>query len=69
MEPVKIRGTWRWVDTNGMYHRGTEEEYQAYLSGVPLVEEPAVVEEIAVEPAPIEEVYSDGLFDAGNEPA
>ena len=70
MEPVKIRGTWRWVDTNGMYHRGTEEEYQAYLSGVPLVEQPAVVEEVvAAEPAPIEEVYSDGLFDAGNEPA
>lgn len=70
MEPTKIRGTWRWVDANGMYHRGTDEEYQAYLNGNPVVEQPVVIEEIvAVEPAPIEEVYSDGLFDAGNEPA
>ena len=69
MEPVKIRGTWRWVDANSGYHRGTEEEYQAYLSGVPVVEQPVVVEEVVADPAPIEEVYSDGLFDAGNEPA
>lgn len=65
MEPVKIRGTWRFVDSNGIYHRMTDEEYNAYNNGVvaaPIVEEPAIEE-----PAPtIEDVYRGGLFSSGN---
>ena len=60
MEPVKIRGTWRWYDANGNYYRGTDEEYQTFLAGNP----------IEVAATPIEQVYADGLFEqSGNEPA
>lgn len=63
MEPVKIRGTWRFVDSNGVYQRMTDEEYNAYNGGVaaPAVQEPVL------EPAPaIEDVYSGGLFSSGD---
>ena len=46
MEPIKIRGMWRWVDAAGQYHRGTDAEYQAFLGVVP-----APVVETAPEPA------------------
>lgn len=52
MEPVKIRGTWRFVDSNGVYHRMTEEEFAAYVNGVaaaPVIEEHVVVEPVAIE--------------------
>lgn len=63
MEPVKIRGTWRFVDSNGVYRRMTDEEYNAYSNGVVA----APVEEPAVEEAPtIEDVYSGGLFSSGD---
>ena len=60
MEPVKIRGTWRWVDANGVYRRGTDEEFYG-------TQQPVTVEPVVEEAPTIEEVYSDGLFDDGNE--
>lgn len=74
MEPVKIRGTWRWTDQKGRYRRGTDEQYKAYLNGVPAVEpvvaeEPVIQEEVLEEAPPIEEVYNEGLFESGNESA
>lgn len=66
MEPVKIRGTWRFVDSNGVYRRMSDEEYNAYNNGV--VTAPVVEEPVIEEPAPtIEDVYSGGLFSSGNE--
>lgn len=52
MEPVKIRGTWRFVDSNGVYQRMTEEEFAAYVNGVaavPVVEEPVVEQPVVIE--------------------
>jgi hypothetical protein len=57
MEPVKIRGTWRFVDTNGVYQRMTEDEFTAYVNGVipaatieePVVEQPVVIEDPVME--------------------
>ncbi|MGA1773156.1 MAG: hypothetical protein ACO387_03500 [Flavobacteriaceae bacterium] len=79
MEPVKIRGTWRWTDEKGRYRRGTDEQYKAFLDGrviedvigekKPLVLEEPVVDEQEEEAPSIEEVYNDGLFDTGDEPA
>ena len=57
MEPVKIRGTWRFVDSNGVYHRMTEEEFAAYVNGVAAapVEEPVVIEPVVEQPVVIED--------------
>lgn len=54
MEPVKIRGTWRFVDSNGVYQRMTEEEFAAHVDGVAAVYVP-VVEEVVEQPVVIED--------------